>query len=108
MKIKYPLVYCEWEDHHANGGWSEQADNTPAICVSVGWLVEEDNKGFTIASNLARDDNAMGNTQYVLKNCIVKRTLIRKAHAEKDAQTKVAPKKGTIPSTGGGTAPIQG
>lgn len=73
-----PLVYIEWLDHHANGSWQDQLEHHPAICLSVGWIAKEDSKGLTIAGSKAPGTGStVGNTQYILKNCIVKRTVIK-------------------------------
>lgn len=71
ITIDLPFVYIEWEDHHANGGWQEQVDHTPAPCASIGWLVKEDRKAITIAGSFCAE--AVGNTQYILKRDITHR-----------------------------------
>ncbi len=71
---KYPLEYIEWVDHHATGGWTEEGDldHAPTLCKSIGWLLKEDNKAVTLAASIS-PPRTVGNTQYILKNCILKR-----------------------------------
>lgn len=82
MKFPYPLVYCEWEDHHADSGWKamDVVDHTPVLCSSIGWLIKEDDKAITLAANLASGlESGIGNTQFILKICLKKRKQLRKA-----------------------------
>ncbi len=75
--ITDPLVYLEWDDHHANGAWQEKIDHTPSPCVSIGWIAKEDRKGITIAACVDPGSEAVGNTQYILKRDITFRKIIR-------------------------------
>ncbi len=69
-----PLLYIEWVDHHANGAWQDEVDHTPAVCRSIGWLIKEDAKGLTLAGSKGAEGKAIyGNTQYIIKSCVVKR-----------------------------------
>jgi len=68
-----PLLYVEWDDHHANASWQEKVDHSPAHCVSVGWLIQEDKKAITIAGNRCIETSTVGNTQYILKSDITYR-----------------------------------
>ena len=75
--IKPPLSYVEWADHHANGAWQGEIDHTPAVCCSIGWLVKEDSKGLSIAASKGKEDKLLlGNTQYIIKSCIITRKSI--------------------------------
>ena len=73
--VKYPLLFIEWLDHHACGAWTEKVDHAPSVCYSIGWLVKEDRIAITLASSLSPPPgpDVYGNTQYLLKRCIVKR-----------------------------------
>ena len=83
--MKLPLIYVEWDDHHANGSWQEGIDHTPALCCSVGWIVKEDKKAVTIAGSIHTGQDAqLGNTQYILKSCIRKRKIVRRPNAKAD------------------------
>lgn len=88
MKINFPLIYVVWKDHNADGSWADEKDfeHGPSICHSIGWLFKEDEEGLTIISNLA--DAQISNRQYILKNCITRRTVIRKGSLSK---TEVKP-----------------
>lgn len=70
---KKQFLEVTWEDHHANGAWQDTIDHTPAICHSRGWLIKEDRKAITIAGSYTSGPDHVGNTQYILKSCIVKR-----------------------------------
>jgi hypothetical protein len=71
--IKRPLLQITWLDHHANGAWTDSIDHTPAICHSVGWLIKEDRKAITLAASYTEENASVGNTQYIIKNCITER-----------------------------------
>ncbi len=77
IEIADPLVYLEWDDHHANGAWQEKIDHTPSPCASIGWLTKEDRKGITIAASVDPGSQTVGNTQYVLKSDITFRKIIK-------------------------------
>ena len=84
-KITFNLEYVEWKDHHANCSWLdiEEIDHKPSPCLSVGWNYKEDEEGITLVANLSMDSDIVGNSQYILKNCITKRTIIRKGQITK-------------------------
>ncbi len=90
--IHMPLVYLEWEDAHANGGWQEKVDHNPALCWSIGYVYQEDRKGITlvgsgsgyvyqedrkgvtlVGSGSGNSEEAVGNTQYIPKRYIIYR-----------------------------------
>ena len=74
ITVHLPLVYVEWEDAHANGGWQDKIDHTPALCWSVGYLYKEDRKGITlIGSGTGNNEEAVGNTQFIPKKYITYR-----------------------------------
>ena len=73
---RLPLVYIEWDDHHANASWQDTVDHDPAHCMSVGWLYHEDHKGVTLISNVT--DDSVGNSQFILKSCITKRKVVKR------------------------------
>lgn len=80
----YPLVLVEWKDHHADNNWvkSKDIELKPEYCLSVGWLVKEDDEAITVVSCIDPKDpinGAMGNTWYILKSCITMQKVLRKA-----------------------------
>lgn len=82
-KKKLPLVIVEWKDHHSNEKWSEphQVDNKPMFCLSVGWLMREDDDGLTLVTCVDPVDFAegtVGGTTYIIKSCITKFQVVRK------------------------------
>jgi hypothetical protein len=77
MRYKYKLIYVEWEDHHSFAGWSNETNvkTEPLICSSIGWLVDENKMGITLAGSYSVEE--YGSTTYLLKKCIVKRVVIK-------------------------------
>lgn len=57
----YPLVHIVWYDHSSEDGWMEIEQavrkwHEKALTVdSIGWLVDEDDKSYTIVNNIGRD-----------------------------------------------------
>ena len=98
---RLPLIYIEWDDHHANAAWQDAIDHEPAHCLSVGWLYEEDDRGLTLVSNVT--DDSVGNTQYILKNCITKRKLVKRT-AHDRAEASGAPRRRTETGNQGGAS----
>jgi hypothetical protein len=90
-KVNYPLVCVEWEDHKTTEGWTRDMDLTPPAVLSIGWLLMEDEKAILIAACLPtmQEDKEIGNTQLIIKSCILKRTIIRKGQVTK---TPIEPK----------------
>jgi len=87
-KIPFPLVLIEWEDHWGDGKWvsPDKMEMKPELCLTVGWLVKEDEKGVMLASCIDPKDpetGAMGSTQYVVKSCIVSQKVLRKGKSTK-------------------------
>ena len=77
VTIHLPLAYVEWEDAHANGGWQDKVDHSPALCWSVGYLYKEDRKGITlIGSGSGKNEESVGNTQYIPKKYITFKTTL--------------------------------
>ncbi len=87
MLSKYPVVYVEWIDHSAEGGWSheddEVADNT--LCGSVGWLFRETDSCIVLISSLCEDTRQVGNKQIISKKLIHATRILRKARNRKQA-----------------------
>lgn len=92
----FDLVYVEWDDHTADGGWSDpDVDEGNALCGSSGWLLRdlpdrvvligcmiEGSKKGTIAQ--------VGNKQTIMRQLIKRIEVVRKARKPKSAtnQTK--------------------
>jgi len=85
---RLPLIYIEWDDHHANGAWQDTVDHEPAHCMSVGWLYREDDKGMTLVCNVT--DDCVGNSQYILKSCITKRKLVKRAADDRAEANRIS------------------
>lgn len=77
-----PLVVIEWEDHVTEEGWQQAKDigHAPGMVQTVGWLIREDEKGISLCSSVSptRGDGEVGHHQYILKNCITNRWVLRK------------------------------
>lgn len=72
--VNLPLIYVEWDDAHANGGWQEKVDHSPALCWSIGYLYKEDRKGVTLIGSGSGDSGeTVGNTQFIPKKYITYR-----------------------------------
>lgn len=84
--MKWPLVEIEWADSGSHGMWvdlSELTEDFGVECVSVGWLLSENDASITIASHLALDihgvaDQASGDMT-IPKVAITKRRVLVKA-----------------------------
>jgi hypothetical protein len=79
------LVHIEWNDHHMKESWCDDVNafHGPAKVQTVGWIVKEDEMGCTIAQSISADDELThepgepGNLLYLVKSCIVRRTIIQ-------------------------------
>ena len=78
FEFEFYMVY--WEDIQSDSGWrtlKEIQKSKPAICVSTGWLVKENNDVHILMSDYNYDDNGDmadgGNTTVIpTKNVIRK------------------------------------
>ncbi len=79
MHPKYPLVYVEWADHFSSAEWHEVADivHTPLFCLSVGWLLKDNEEGITLITSIS--DGQVGGTTFIMRPCIKKCSVLRKA-----------------------------
>lgn len=77
ITVKDPLLYVEWDDHHANAAWQDKVDHSPSKCASVGWLTKEDRRGLTIAGSVDPNSQSIGSTQYILKRDITYRVVVK-------------------------------
>lgn len=92
--MRYPWNLClvEWKDHVSDsGGWVDSmaaVTRKPAMCLTVGWLIFEDEEGIALVSCIdpvTPEVGQVGGTQYILKNCITKTTILRKGKNEAHA-----------------------
>ena len=93
MSCPFPLVLVEWKDHWDSASWKslEDIEHIPELCLTVGWLVKETEEGLTVVSCLDPHDpinKPMGSTQYILKNCITKHKVLRKATTPRKKKQK--------------------
>lgn len=90
-KDKQKLIYIQWQDAHANGGWfTEQQliDNIKRdafICEEVGWVVYEDDKEIHLCGRRGRwskldfvdKTSEYGMYQRIPKTWVLKRKALR-------------------------------
>ena len=69
IKCNYKLVLCYWKDIVSQAEWSELEDakkREPVDCVTVGWVVRQDENTTVLASEFNFKDNKVidnvGNT----------------------------------------------
>tara|TARA_A100001037_G_C14552410_1_gene372246 strand:+ start:13 stop:291 length:279 start_codon:yes stop_codon:yes gene_type:complete len=69
IKCDYKLVLCYWKDIVSQAEWSELEDakkREPVDCVTVGWVVRQDENTTVLASEFNFKDNkiidSVGNT----------------------------------------------
>ncbi len=69
IKCDYKLVFCYWKDIVSQAEWSELEDakkREPVDCVTVGWVVRQDENTTVLASEFNFKDNkiidSVGNT----------------------------------------------
>ena len=78
------LVAVEWLDHCTRDGpaWQSMEDVkglSPAVCYSVGYLINETDQYVTIAAHVGPDDDdhEVGGAMCIVKSCIVRRECLR-------------------------------
>ncbi len=65
---KLPLVIVEWFDIVDHQGWNSTSDTfSPALCVSVGWLISKDKTQVVITETLSpgHDDEGYGQVKSI-------------------------------------------
>lgn len=73
------MLIVKWKDHAGEAGWKEDVKDfhSPALVKSVGWLLKEDDEGITLSGARASDGSQISQLQYLLKSCIIKRTVVK-------------------------------
>jgi hypothetical protein len=85
---EHEMERIEWEDHTSLGGWRTQEElKKPVVlgCVSVGWVVREDEKVVVLAGTYDTkeadgggiDNNDVNHCHVLLKSIITKRERLR-------------------------------
>jgi hypothetical protein len=90
-KVPYPLVLVEWKDHYTHDAWAEKdrLPTAPEMCLTVGWLVKEDDQTMVVTSCLDPTnaaDGLMGGTWIILKNCVTSRKVLKKGYEKRKAK----------------------
>ncbi len=76
------LLLVEWDDHKSpyRDSWETPRTvvqgNQPLRCVSVGWLIAENDEVLTLCASRSASD-MFSNQSTILKNCIRKRRILR-------------------------------
>lgn len=69
------LVMVKWKDHTSLDNWVKAKDVkkllTPAIIVSVGWLLEEDDECYYLFGSHNTEDGDVGDSRAILKGTVV-------------------------------------
>ena len=80
MRVPYRHLSIHWLDAQSSCDWKDIDDSSEqklALCISTGYLVNEDKEGITLVSDFASsnriDIDSIGNTITIPKSCIVKR-----------------------------------
>lgn len=56
------LVVVEWVDSHITTGWtSENQDDEPQSCLSVGWIVAENERALSVSPHISIEDKPQRN-----------------------------------------------
>lgn len=83
--LGYPIVIITWEDHTSEDGWIHEEELGKSVghatIVSVGWLVAEDKKSYTIASGKSVDKDVSNDftaLQHILKGTVVSKKVLVK------------------------------
>jgi len=54
--LGFPLVLVEWVDSHYRPGWSsDDSENEPLICSSIGWLIHDGEDAKVLSANISRE-----------------------------------------------------
>jgi hypothetical protein len=86
---KYPVVCVEWLDHHRSDDWvsAENIQHEPALCKTIGWEFKNDDVGITIVGSIDESGN-YGNIMFIMKSCVRKYSIVRKASAPRVRKVK--------------------
>ncbi len=75
-KVSLPLVVIQWNDHNSQDDWfsSEEAKENanPMIMSSVGWLVNETDEIYQVASSFSHEDNHFSMMMNIMKSAVIK------------------------------------
>ena len=80
-EARYPLVIIIWEDHQTSDDWHTDKDEAietfGSLAIhSTGWLVNEDEKSFTLASMICVDDGRISMLTQILKGTVVSKKVL--------------------------------
>jgi hypothetical protein len=79
----FPLVYCEWHDAYANGGWVDRGEYQNWVqprhmtVHQVGWLLQQDKECVVIASRFNPAAGKYGEFQMIPKTWCKVRVLAK-------------------------------
>lgn len=73
--LKFELI--KWDDARSFNGWHDINDDfQPAKCVSVGWVVFEDDNKLVLVGTINHTDDNLGDPWVIPVGCITERTEI--------------------------------
>lgn len=75
---KHPLVEVTWRDHSGDAGWTEEDNDEPVLCRTVGFL-KTTGKNHLFIYDTVTNDGGVGGQSKILRECVVKKTTLRKA-----------------------------
>lgn len=86
-KVKIPakktLVHIEWGDAWTSGPWQPEnfpnIQQKPEIVNSIGWVVQVNNQGITIASRVS-EDGTYGNVMFIPNGMIMSCTTLTRGY----------------------------
>jgi len=95
-EIFYPVVELFWKDHYSIGDLWYDVTEMPGVRIlsAVGYLVNEDDDYYYVASNFDFGTDVCSGGTAVLKNCVVKRRLLSKGKFNYD---KFSGKRAPLP-----------
>ena len=79
MAKKIECVYVEWDDSHANHGWTSfgalRNQTGQLICKSVGWIVHETKSHIHIVGHMCKEDTqyADGDGSMCIPKAVIKK-----------------------------------
>lgn len=70
MRFRYPVAVVSWNDAVEHSDGADSARHSPAIQVTVGWLLQDDSAGVTLAFEYNEDDTGWRGEQFIPRGII--------------------------------------
>lgn len=85
--VPYPLVGIAWHDHSSRDDWTKPDEVEAALDVglmfSIGWLVAQTAKSYTIAGTYCTADKGFGDLRKIIKGAVAEYKVIAPQCVEK-------------------------